>query len=176
MDDKDILFNIFININKWLEYAEKKNTYIFSFYSLIIVFTIILERLTTIATILKIGICIFYGLYIITIAITMLSFFPITKISKKIIETGNDKKLTDTDNLIFWGDIYKYNSQEYAKSLSEKYQIDIENSVLLKNIVDQIIINSNITRNKMEYFKISIWLTFIATAQLAVFLSISLFK
>jgi hypothetical protein len=176
MDDKAILFNIFTNVNKWLEYAEKKNTYIFSFYSLIIVFTIILERLTTIATILKIGICIFYGLYIISIAITMLSFFPITKISKKIIENGNDKKLSGADNLIFWGDIYKYNSQEYGKSLSEKYQIDIENSVFLKNIADQIIINSNITRNKMEYFKISVWLTFIAITQLAVFLFISLFK
>jgi hypothetical protein len=173
--EEDLLFALFNNINRWLEFAEKKNTYIFSFFSLMIIFTPFIGKLTEINCLIKISISIFYFLYVLTVGFTSFSFFPITSISKKIIENGKDKKIRNNDNLIFWGDIYKYSSQEYISALKNKFGIDLKESELLKSLIEQIIINSNITRNKMEYFKRCILFTVMALSQFAICFSINLF-
>jgi hypothetical protein len=173
--EEDLLFTLFNNINRWLEFAERKNTYTFSFFSLMVIFTPFIGKLTDINCLIKISISVFYLLYVFTIIFTLLSFFPVTKISKKIIEHGKDKKISDNDNLIFYGDIYKYSSQEYITALQNKYKIDLANSELSKNLIDQIIMNANITKNKMEYFKICITLTVIAFAQFAICFSVNFY-
>ena len=173
--EEDLLFTLFNNINRWLEFAEKKNTYTFSFFSLMIIFTPFIGKLTAINYLIKTSISAFYFLYALTIFFTSLSFFPITKISKKIIENGKDKKINNNDNLIFYGDIYKYSSQEYITALKNKYKIDLENSELSKNLVEQIIINANITRNKMAYFKICIVFIAIALLQFAICFTINFY-
>jgi hypothetical protein len=175
MKDGSILNTIFNNINRWLEFAEKKNAYIFSFFSLMVIFTPFVSKLTYISSLLKISLCIFYALYTITIICTLLSLFPTTKISEEVIKFGMNKKLSNTDNLLFWGDICKYSSEEFKSEISEKYNLEFDSEKLSNDLIDQIIVNARITRNKMEYFKRAVVLTCIAMVQFAICFSISLF-
>jgi hypothetical protein len=103
-----------------------------------------------------------------------MSFFPKTKISKFVIKNGRDKKITGEENLLFYGDICKFSSNEYKGALLTKFEINTNESKLQQQLIDQIIINSNITFNKMEYFSRSIVLTFIAIAQFAICFGINL--
>jgi hypothetical protein len=174
MDIETKLEAIFDYVNRWLEFAERKNTYIFTFFSLIVIFTPFIEKLTTVSNLIKMSITILYGFYFLAMAATMLSFFPITKISKKLIERGKDKKLSMDDNLIYYGHIYKYSQEEYIIAFREHYNIELPENKLVNDLIIQIIVNANITRNKMEYFKISIVFTFLALLQFAICFAINL--
>lgn len=168
------LFNIFNNINRWLEFAEKKNTYIFSFFSLIIIFTPFIGKLTSLNLLIKISICIFYLIYIVTITITIISLFPKTDILKDEIENGKNKKIYDKDNLLFYGDISKYSQKEYIEALKNKYNIDVGKNIFAYNLVEQIIINSIITHKKLSCFKITSILTITALIEFAICFGINL--
>jgi len=117
----------------------------------------------------------FYLLYIITIIFILLSIFPKTEISKSLIENGSDKKTNKRDNLLFYGDISKYSVAEYKEAIMRKYKIQDETNGYIDDIVAQIIVNSDITNNKMRYFKISVILTSVAMIQFGICFSISLF-
>jgi hypothetical protein len=166
---------IFNNVNRWLEFAEKKNAYVFTFFSLIVIFTPFIGKLTSISDLVKISITILYGLYFLAMITTMLSLFPIINVSKKLIEGGKNKKLCNDDNLIYYGHIYKYSQKEYIAAFCEHYNIELSKNKLTNDFVDQIIINANITRNKMEYFKFSIIFTLFALLQFTVCFAINLF-
>jgi len=168
------VIEIFDNINKWLDFSERKNAYIFSFFSLMVVFTPFINKMTDISIVIKYSLSVFYVLYVFSIIFTLLSFFPITNISRYIIEKGRNKKINDDDNLFFWGHICKYSRDEYKKKLNEKYGLDIE-SKFINDIVEQIIINSNITNNKFVYFKYSVVITVIAFVQFAICMTINIF-
>jgi hypothetical protein len=118
---------------------------------------------------MKIGIVVFYTLYIISIIFTLASFFPTSNISKYIIKNGRDKKIRSDDNLLFWGHIYKYSRDEYKSKLEEKYKIKYDNQEYINDLIDQIIINSNITNTKFKFFKISVILAVIAIVQFTIF-------
>jgi hypothetical protein len=131
--DKDtaLLNNIFNNVNKWLEFAERKNAYIFSFFSLMVIFTPFIGKLTSINSLLKISICIFYVFYIVAIVFTLLSLFPKTNIPQDMVKNGRDKKITERDNLLFFGDISKYSVQEYINVLIKEYKLSGLPNILL---------------------------------------------
>jgi hypothetical protein len=173
--ESQILGYIFNNVNKWLEFSEKKNTYVFSFFSLMIIFTPFIGKLTNLSLLLKISTSIFYFFYIITITITVLSLFPKTDISEKIVKKGRDKKITENDNLLFFGDISKYSVVEYKNALAKKYKMSETLDAYKDDLVTQIIINSNIANTKLVYFKISVKLLCLAMVQFAICLSISFF-
>jgi hypothetical protein len=174
MEKETTLLNIFNNINRWLEYAEKKNTYIFSLFSLMIIFTPFIGRLSSLNSLIKISIGVFYILYVITMIITIISLFPKTIISKDKLSNGKNKKLKESDNLLFYGDIAKYSREEYMDRLEKKYRINICESEYLIHLVDQIIINSNITQDKMNLFKYTSVLTIIALVEFALCFCINL--
>ena len=174
MDKETILSNVFTNINFWLKYAEKKNTYIFSFFSLMIIFTPFIGQLESINTLIRVSISAFYFLYVAAMIITLKSVFPKTKITKNAVIEDKNKKLKDTDNLLFYGDIAKYNREEYINKMKKDYVIDIGNSVLQVQLIDQIIVNSIITQKKMCCFKISSIITIIALVEFAICFGINL--
>jgi hypothetical protein len=175
--DKDVVLlnGIFHNVNKWLEFAERKNTYIFSFFSLIVIFTPFIGKLTSIGYLLKISICLFYAFYIVTIIFTLLSVFPKTNISQDLVKNGRDKKINGKDNLLFFGDISKYSVQEYTNVLIKEYKLPETPNKYTSDIITQIVINSNIVNTKMAYFKKSVILICIAMIQFSICFSISLF-
>lgn len=176
MNNDDLLLeNIFNNINKWLEFSERKNAYIFSLFSLMIIFTPFISKLTSLCLLLKISVCIFYFFYMIIVTFTFLSLFPKTKISENIVENGQNKKTMKKDNLLFFGDISKYSVEEYKNALVEKYKISEKPSSYKDDLITQIIINANIISTKLAFFKASVILACIAIIQFATCFSISLF-
>ena len=175
MEQIALLNNIFNNINRWLEFSERKNAFVISFFSLIIIFTPFIEKFTSISPLLKISICIFYVFYIITIFFIILSLFPKTKIARNLTKNGKSKKNKTSDNLLFYGDISKYSVKKYKEAIMEKYKFQDESNGYIDDIVAQIVINSNITNNKMVYFKYSVILTSIAMIQFSICFSITLF-
>lgn len=125
---------------------------------------------------MKISIAIFIGLYLLSLFFTLLSLFPTTRVSKRILEYGKNTKLLSTDNLLFWKDIAKYSVSEYKEQVNKKCEINIKESKFSYNIIEQIVINANIAEKKYLCFKISSSILFIGIMQLFIVLSISIFK
>jgi len=154
MSEKIDFWKIFENINRWLEYAERKNISLFTLLSIIPLLVILITSTANINNFLKPFLIIFLGLYIATLIITIISLFPKIKISKYILEFGNDKKIIEKDNLFFYGHIIKYSADEYRKSLVTKYSIkESEITRFEIDLIEQIIINSSITNNKLKAFQ-----------------------
>jgi hypothetical protein len=174
MEDKISLFELFTNINRWLEYAERKNAYIFSFFSLMVIFTPFIAKLTSISYLLKISIFCFYIGYLFSLFFTILSIFPITDVSKKIINHGKNKKLKEEDNLLFYGDIYKYSLEEYKQKLIQKYNWQIGDSKLNNDLIGQIIMNSTITSNKLFCFKFSVISAIVSLTEFTICFAVNL--
>jgi len=173
--ENQVLENIFNNVNKWLEFSERKNTYVFSFFSLMVIFTPFINKLSDLSLLLKINTSIFYFFYIITIIITVKSLSPKIDISEKIVEKGRDKKIKENDNLLFFGDISKYSVVEYKNALANKYKMPEIQDAYKDDLVTQIIMNSNIANTKFMYFKLSVKLLCLAMVQFVVCFSVSLF-
>jgi hypothetical protein len=173
MEDKISLVELFTNINRWLEYAEKKNAYIFSFFSLMVIFIPFIEKFTPIRCLLKISIFCFYIGYLFSLFFTVLSIFPITDVSKRIITHGQNKKLKEEDNLLFYGDICKYSLEEYRQKLIQKYNWQLDDSKLNDDLIEQIIMNSTITSNKLFCFKFSVIFTIISVAEFTICFAIN---
>ena len=175
MDESTGLEFIFSNVNHWLEHAERKNTFIFSAFSLISLSSIVGTIQTYTSFWIKIGSIVTIVIYLFSLLFTLFLLFPITRFSKSILENGEDRKLKLDDNLLFYGDIVKYSADEYRQKISEKYSLNFEKGVH-KDLIKQIIVNSYITNNKYKCFKISSILLFIAILQFSILFSFSLFN
>ena len=175
MDESTCLEFIFSNVNHWLEHAERKNTFIFSAFSLISLSSIVGSIQTYTSFWIKIGSIVTIAIYLFSLLFTLFLLFPITRFSKSILGKGKDKKLKKDDNLLFFGDIIKYSADEYRQTISKKYSLNFEKGVH-NDLIKQIIINSHITNRKYQCFKISSVLLFIAVLQFAILFSISLFN
>ena len=80
MENTFSVLETFKNINNQLQFAERKNTYIFSFFSLVVVLTPFLyenmaDRLIMGVGLMRMSLTIFYILYIVSIFIAYRAFF-----------------------------------------------------------------------------------------------------
>ena len=175
MDENTCLEFIFSNVNRWVEHAEKKNVFVFSTFSLISFLSGIVTNQSSIFTWIKIGSVITIVIYLIPLFFTLRSLFPMTRFSKLVLEKGKDKKSQTDDNLLFFGDIIKYSTDEYLQTISKKYSLKLKKGGIHNDLIKQIIINSHIANRKYQYFKISSVLLFIAVLQFVILFSISLF-
>ena len=176
MDENTCLEFIFSNVNRWLDHAEKKNAFVFSTFSLISFLSGVATSQSSISTWIKIGSVITIVIYLIPLFFTLCLLFPVTRFSKLVLEKGKDKKLKKDDNLLFFGDIIKYSTDEYLQTISKKYSLKLKKGGIHNDLIKQIIVNSHITNNKYKCFKISSVLLFIAVLQFAILFSISLFN
>jgi len=151
MEDK--LWRILENVNKWLDYAERKNTILLSFIGI---------QLTVWKTFIKvpngwlIAAYVFLG---ICFLVTLISFFPQTFIPEWIYIVVKDKSLAqENDNLTFFGHISKYSLHEYAEKLEKYFDSEIISNQPLMDICSQIIVNAQIATKKYNMFKFSTWL------------------
>lgn len=144
----DLLLNIFNNINYWLDYAEKKSSYMMTLFTLLSGFLVfILNKLNNI--IIDVGSYLFFTTYIISIFFMLQSLKPDTNKEK------NNKIKSNTNNecnLIFFGDISKCSYDDYKNYLINKYNICTNNGYIL-DLINQIVNNSKIVNKKFNYLK-----------------------
>lgn len=150
------LWKIFDNVSSWLEYAEKKNTYIIIFVGAqitIIKFLGCPLDFWLKVSFLFLGLCLF---------ICFCSFFPKTSITSWLYYFSKTNELPkDNDNLLFYGDIANYTVNNYVEKMEKYLKITIKGNKYFEDLCDQIIINSSIAKAKFNFFKICFWFMFL---------------
>ena len=96
------------------------------------------------------------------------------------VKVGLKKKIkeNETDNLFFFGDLYKYESQSLIGAVLKSYKIeDKENymNAINLSISTQIIEYSKITLNKFTLFKIAAWVLLIGIISIFIVAGITYF-
>lgn len=95
---------------------------------------------------------------LISAAVVLLSFLPVMQIPW----LTRRQKLTDNDNLLFFGDIQKYTANAYLKAFAKASGLSpISVTELDRMHAEQIIANAKIAARKFTYFKVGIWITLI---------------
>lgn len=148
------LQSIFTNVNDWLKYAEAKNAGILVFSGAAIAAIMgFLGSSFKIEPEWKIGLFTCVGFLSITCIITLWSFIPKNKIKYK-----NRGIPSREDNLYFYGHLCKYNPQELIRALSLIYYNNDSQELINRRNIDlaaQIIMNSGITMDKNQMFKLA---------------------
>ncbi len=136
--------NIFENVNFWLQFSEAKNGALLAFNGVILFSTLNLYSDYKKLPNFDIIVLLFLLFITVSIIITIISFFPNTKIGQ----------LKKDKNVIFWKTIASFSSSdEYAKALeTEINEID-------HHVEDEIFINSKITESKYKLFKYALYAT-----------------
>lgn len=145
-ETEDCLLKIFDNVNYWVDYADKKSSYIITLFTVLSAFiTFILNKYND--YIIVLGSFIFIIFYIISLFLLLCSLLPITNKFKNINSKSNINK--SKDNLLYFGDIAKYDNDSYKTALYNRYQIVNSDNYIL-DLINQIVINSKITYRKFK--------------------------
>lgn len=152
---------IFSNVNDWLKFAEAKHAVIIGLNAAAIWAAIRIpydSKDTHIDTTIQF---IFISILTISILISFFSYFPKTKIPFHWL--WNQQNSHDTDNLLFYNDIKKYESYTYLQKLYDNAKKSKkEFSKLEIDYAAQIIYNSKIASYKYTLFKLCLILDLIA--------------
>lgn len=151
------LWRIFQNINYWLQYAERKNALILTFIGIqITLIKIFIKTLDAwlVASFVFLGFCFLLAIF---------SFLPRTRISRWwfdfMIKPSNEAG--ENDNLLFYGHVAKYTVKEYTEKIEKYLNGTIHGHRNLEDLCSQIVVNSQITSAKFNFFKITVWLMMI---------------
>ncbi len=169
-DIENKLLFIFSNVNEWLKFAEVKNAGMTAFsiagISGIIAFVTLFQKLSVTWKSLFL-----FPVFCLLIAclISLLSFYP--RINRLGILNSSIKSPLDSDNLLFFGDLVKYDTNSFIDKISNRYFSinQINESKRLTDIADQIIVNSRITEAKYKFFKVSVFFSFLSLVLLIIF-------
>lgn len=172
------------SVNYWLQFAETKNAATIAFVSavLAIIHSSNIINNEVFKIIITIG-------YIVSLSISLCSYFPITKsipiikkipIIKNITTTKNfnafvsDGTYKEKDNYLFWGDIAKYSVDDYLKLVNVDFGGNSENSStpLEEKYAEEIIINARIAKTKYDLFEFSLKVLVVTTVFIPVFMII----
>lgn len=160
------LWKIFENTNKWLEYAERKNTYALTFigFQLTLLTALVNEVSPWLyVSLVCLGIC---------FLLTILSLFPVTWIftlqeertkkakvcrEHKDLSNHSNKQLDGleySENLIFYGHISRHSNESYVDRLEKRLGVQISGVYALECLCNQIVVNSRIAATKFKFFKL----------------------
>ncbi|AFY44687.1 DUF5706 domain-containing protein [Nostoc sp. PCC 7107] len=160
------LLIIFQNVNEWLRFAEAKNAILLAFSGAGVTATItLLATVEKLPNSLRIGLLLTTSLLCISALICSLSFIPKTNLERLLwLQTmpmrNSTSAIRDTDNLYFFGDLQKYDSQGLLKALN-KYYFDNNMKTFkkeYKDIASQITINARITFLKFRIFTYAVYI------------------
>lgn len=178
MNLEDKLLKIFGNVNDWLKFAEAKNAALITFNGVILFNSYnLFKSIFNISFWLDFYIYSFIICLILSILISLFSFYPQTNISKSTSKAPNDN-----DNLIFYTHIIKYKEIDYLNALNiaanQQNNKESNPSKIELNYATQIITNAKIADRKYMCFKFAIWFTMagILTPIIAIFLEFCLFR
>lgn len=159
---EDILRFILGSVNEWLRFAEAKNAGLFSANLALTFGTITIAFGDTVTSqLVQTSLLICAVILGISAIICLISFIPqLSRMKIKLVSNP-----METDNLLFFGDIAKYDAKAYIIKLSGLYlnsNTDNTKQLLLEKYADQIIINSRIAKTKYYIFGVAVVLTAIA--------------
>lgn len=153
------LKGILAGVNDWLKYAEIKNNYLVVVSGVILFGTLSFikdKQLGEIVFYYLVNVVVFDALALLTI---LISFLPQTK--KQWFWTVKDKK--KDDNVLYYGDICKYEVKEYLDLVYNTFGQKVATCNNIKKIeidyADQIITNAIIAKRKNTYFRIAFYFT-----------------
>ena len=152
---KELLKEIFDNVNYWLAFAEAKNAGLLAFNiaALAIVFS-------------REEISVFGYIFVIIIMLSTLCAFLALWSRFDIIWKNKDTP-NEEDNLLFYRDIAKYSEQEFILSIYKKYLgMNIDNNdgirIYIKHMASEICINAKIACKKYNAFNTALLLDILA--------------
>ncbi len=141
---------IFLNVNEWLKFAELKHAVIIAFNGAAIfgIFQIFINSETNYPILLNIYLYNTILFLALSILISLISFFPQTKL--KWLWTSQE--ISDENNLLFYGDIKKYDEESYLKALYKSVGKETSSFLDIElYYANQIIQNSKIVSRKFKY-------------------------
>lgn len=154
------LNRIFSNINEWLKFAEAKHAVIIGLNG-VGIWALLRPTSNLFSTDISGEVKILVFGFTCSLILSLLSFFPRTAVPYHWLFRQNG--INDTDNLLFYNDIKKYNSAIYLEKLCESINKPKHNSTKLEaQYAEQIIFNSKITSYKYFMFKLSLLTDIIA--------------
>ena len=161
MDEQ--LKNVFTNINDWLKFAETKTATLLTGNGLLIFGILRTIKGQEISSTQMSIIHFVLLMLILSLLICLISFIP----SLKLPWLVTSKKPTESDNLLFFVDVSKYDSKSYLEKLfSSTEKPERSFTAIEKYYAEQIIANSIIALKKFRLFSFAIWLTVIAVLTL----------
>ena len=134
--------------NSWLNFAEAKSAGMIAVNIALIAVVINLFQSAKVLTTITVIVL------IISSMLCLITFFP--NLGKNVVideEKSNSKKL----NLVFFGDISKMSSaEEYIDNVVNNYypgDDDFKNDILIRDLAEEIVVNSQITVKKYSLFR-----------------------
>ena len=175
-DEIDILQelkSIFENINQWLNFAELKHGVIIAYNMAVLGFvegTLSQSLMSLYYTTIMFLLC---GSLIVSIVSFWPSLYSCDKIISFFLFTKKSRKRLmqkETFNLLFYSDIALLGSDEYCKLVSKQYYDNKSlDKKMLKDYIEEIMINSQITTIKYKFVKCSLILSLIPSLLLSLF-------
>ena len=158
------LKTIFSYVNNWLRFAEEKNAALIVLNgALLLALISLMGKNVEIPSFIHNNIfyyrlTFFYLLNFVLFSafglmISLISFLPQTK----VIINSKEEKIKDSDNLIFYSHIAKYDADKYLSKLHNI--LETESSKYELAYANQIITNSKIAAFKYLHFQVALWLT-----------------
>lgn len=149
---------IFGNVNGWLKYVETKNVALLTLSTAIIVCLLQLIKSIEYDSSTKYYISILYFLFVFSVSATRALWSFVAKLDKLIIKPRNSCYISS--NLIFYGEIHKFDAEHYLILLYQKYgdkKIPQPLPAYELDLANQIIVNSNLTIRKGTLFNNTIY-------------------
>lgn len=156
-DQKNLLQQIFDNVNSWLHFAEAKNAALIAFNVALMSALFSFEPLKSCALV--------FSIIIVSLLIsTIFSLWSFKPINNKLEKTDGAKL---EENLLHFAYIASLEVEEYIKKIYESYweKSDINISTISRLEIDyckEIIENARITMRKQHYFKIGFYIVMFA--------------
>ena len=162
--ESKLLF-IFENVNGWLKYIEAKNVALLTLSSALIVCLLqILKSNEFHKQVIFFSAGYFLVVFTISVIRTLWAF--VAKLKRP--PTNNNNFTCYNINLLFYGDVYTFSSEEYLNLLYESYaengKIPEKFSQYEKDLAEQIIVNSRLAMRKGNLFNNTIYFIIIAVS------------
>jgi len=154
--DFKILEDILSKVNEWLKFAETKNASLIALIGGAIIAFISLSFSINIFQ-CQFGIYYFYNFLLFSflgLITALLSFLPQTK----LFWLWKEKDLKRRPNIFFYGDL-AHTSPDSLINLIYNDEIDGQDPIkkIRRDLAEQVVSNSKITRRKYHYFRIALW-------------------
>lgn len=162
MDER--LEKIFENINTWLHFAEAKNAANIALVVAVLAAFLGIEENNILIYLICVVFC-------CSGVISLVSFWP------QLGSADNEKDAAEkqTGNLLFFKDIKKFSGKEYAELVDSVYFQNNSHKIsqYQLDLANEIVYNAGIVSRKYAYFKMALWLDFVAFVLVIAFLVIA---
>lgn len=162
MEVEQRLERILSHVNRWLEFAEKKNGALLAGNSaLLLGVASRLQHAFNIPPFVRFYI--YFALLLVGAGAVccLVSFLPQTQMPW----LASRRKPSEEDNLLLYSDLANYSPSKVLSALCKCISAnETELNQLHTHYAEQIITNSRIAERKYKYFRVALWLTLIALA------------